>query len=72
MYSSEAVRDHLRDLIRNERANAVLSDTKLVEILGGKGVVIARRTVAKYRNSMGIPASIQRRRAKRMEIFVSG
>ena len=72
MYSSEAVRDHLRDLIRNERANAVLSDTKLVEILGGKGVVIARRTVAKYRNSMGIPASNQRRRAKRMEIFVSG
>ena len=66
-HSSEAVRDQLRGLIDNESVQSVLSDDKLVDILRVSGVDIARRTVAKYRDALGIPSSVQRRRAKRME-----
>ena len=66
-HSSEAVRDQMRDLIGNETASTVLSDDKLVVMLRGSGVDIARRTVAKYRDAMGIPSSVQRRRTKRIE-----
>jgi len=44
----------------------VLSDDKIVERLKGDGVDIARRTVAKYRDALRIPSSVQRRRLKRM------
>ncbi len=66
MVSSEAVRHHIRQLIEAETADNILSDDKLVASLKGKGVDIARRTVAKYREAMGIPSSVQRRRQKRM------
>ena len=69
--SSEAVRDQLRDLIENETVNTVLSDDKLVDILRSTGVGIARRTVAKYRDAMGIPSSVLRRRIKRMEARIA-
>ena len=65
-HSSEAVREQMRDLIENEAPTAILSDDKLVEILRLPGVAIARRTVTKYRVALGIPSSVQRRRAKRM------
>jgi len=65
-HSSEAVREQMRDLIENEAPTAILSDDKLVEILRLSGVAIARRTVTKYRVALGIPSSVQRRRAKRM------
>jgi RNA polymerase sigma-54 factor len=71
-YSSEAVRNRLRELIDGETVTAVLSDDKLVDILRASGVDIARRTVAKYRDAMGIPSSVQRRRAKRMEARAIG
>ncbi|MDE0943943.1 MAG: RNA polymerase factor sigma-54 [Alphaproteobacteria bacterium] len=71
-HSSEAVRSQLRGLIDKETAAAVLSDDKLVEILRLSGVEIARRTVAKYRDAMGIPSSVQRRRSKRMEARAVG
>jgi RNA polymerase sigma-54 factor len=71
-YSSEAVRNRLRELINGETVTAVLSDDKLVDILRASGVDIARRTVAKYRDAMGIPSSVQRRRAKRMEARAIG
>ncbi|MBT4045583.1 MAG: RNA polymerase factor sigma-54 [Rhodospirillaceae bacterium] len=71
-YSSEAVRNRLRGLIDKESSAAVLSDDKLVEILRTSGIDIARRTVAKYRDAMGIPSSVQRRRAKRMEARAIG
>ncbi len=64
--SSEAVRSALRALIAAEGAQ-VLSDDTLVEQLQGKGFDIARRTVAKYREGMGIGSSVQRRRAKALE-----
>lgn len=63
-HSAEAVRCRIRDLIDAESPNAVLSDDTLVEMLGREGVDVARRTVAKYRESLGIPSSVQRRRAK--------
>ena len=51
-------------MIEKEIPDAVLSDDKIVEILRDDGVEIARRTVAKYREAMRIPSSIQRRREK--------
>ncbi|HHZ09598.1 MAG TPA: RNA polymerase factor sigma-54 [Rhizobiales bacterium] len=63
-HSSEAVRDHIRQLIEEEQS-IVLSDDAIVEILRKKGMDIARRTVAKYREGMNIPSSVQRRREKR-------
>ncbi len=64
--SSEAVKSALRALIAAE-GEAVLSDDTLVEQLQAKGFDIARRTVAKYREAMGIGSSVQRRRAKALE-----
>jgi RNA polymerase sigma-54 factor len=64
-YSSEAVRHRIKALIDAERPSAILSDDKLVEILSREGIDIARRTVAKYREGMRIPSSVQRRREKR-------
>ena len=63
-HSAEAVRDRIRQLIDEESPKAVLSDDKIVEVLRADGVDIARRTVAKYREAMRIPSSVQRRRLK--------
>lgn len=64
--SSEAVKHQIKKLIENENMDSILSDDKLVNILHSNGVQIARRTIAKYRESMKIPSSVDRRRAKRM------
>jgi RNA polymerase sigma-54 factor len=61
--SAEAVKSHIATLIANEGKN-VLSDDKLVELLTAKGFDIARRTVAKYREAIGLGSSVQRRRQK--------
>jgi RNA polymerase sigma-54 factor len=63
-HSAEAVRSRIKELIDAEVADAVLSDDQLVVILKEQGVDIARRTVAKYRESLKIPSSVQRRREK--------
>ena len=65
-HSSEAVRHRIRQMIDGESAKMILSDDKIVEKLKTDGVDIARRTVAKYREAMRIPSSVQRRREKRM------
>ena len=65
-HSSEAVRHRIKQLIEAEQAAAILSDDKIVEKLKEQGVDIARRTVAKYRESMRIASSVQRRREKSM------
>ena len=62
-HSAEAVRFRIKELIDNETADEVLSDDRIVDILRGEGVDIARRTVAKYRETMNIASSVQRRRA---------
>ena len=49
-------------MIEAETATKVLSDEKLVEMLEAEGITVARRTVAKYRESMNIPSSSRRRR----------
>ncbi|MEO3386822.1 RNA polymerase factor sigma-54 [Mesorhizobium sp. CAU 1741] len=64
-HSSEAVRDRIRELIEAEKPLDVLSDDAIVDILRRTGIDIARRTVAKYREGMNIPSSVQRRREKR-------
>jgi len=63
-HSAEAVRFRIKTLIDAEAASEVLSDDRLVEILKKDGIDIARRTVAKYREAMRIPSSVQRRRDK--------
>ena len=62
--SAEAVKSHIKSLIDNE--DKILSDDKLVELLKAKGFDIARRTVAKYREALGIGSSVQRRRQKKL------
>jgi RNA polymerase sigma-54 factor len=63
-HSAEAVRYRIRQLIDAESVGDVLSDDTLVDKLRGAGIDIARRTVAKYREAMRIPSSVQRRREK--------
>jgi RNA polymerase sigma-54 factor len=65
-HSSEAVRHRIKQMIDGETPATVLSDDKIVEKLKGDGIEIARRTVAKYREAMRIPSSVQRRRDKRL------
>ncbi len=61
-HSAEAVRHRIKQLIEDEQSDDVLSDDQIVEILTSFGIEIARRTVAKYRESLNIPSSVQRRR----------
>jgi RNA polymerase sigma-54 factor len=61
--SSTAIRAKIRKLIRDEAAAAPLSDSRIAEILSKEGIPVARRTVAKYRESMGIAPSNERKRA---------
>jgi RNA polymerase sigma-54 factor len=63
-HSAEAVRHRIKQLIDAESAADVLSDDTIVEKLREAGIDIARRTVAKYREAMRIPSSVQRRREK--------
>ena len=63
-HSAEAVRHRIRQLIDCETAVDVLSDDTIVDRLHEVGIDIARRTVAKYREAMRIPSSVQRRREK--------
>ncbi len=62
--SAEAVKSRIAKLIGDEAPEAILSDDTLVDLLNRDGCAIARRTVAKYREAMGIGSSVQRRRAK--------
>ncbi|MCP1469057.1 RNA polymerase sigma-54 factor [Sphingobium sp. OAS761] len=65
--SAEAVKSHIKALIAAEEPHAILSDDTLVDLLRAKGMDIARRTVAKYREAMGIGSSVQRRRQKALK-----
>ena len=67
-HSAEAVRHRIRSLIGGEPPDNTLSDERIVELLRADGVDIARRTVAKYREAMRIPSSVQRRREKLLEM----
>ncbi|MCX5478292.1 RNA polymerase factor sigma-54 [Kaistia geumhonensis] len=67
-HSAEAVRHRIRTLIDAESADDVLSDDTLVKLLRDAGIDIARRTVAKYREALRIPSSVQRRREKQADL----
>ncbi|MGE0578928.1 RNA polymerase factor sigma-54, partial [Reyranella sp.] len=64
--SSESVRSRIRHLVGAENAQHPLSDDRIVDLLKGEGIEIARRTVAKYREAMRIPSSAERRRLGRL------
>ena len=64
--SAEAVKAQIRALCDAEAPDDILSDDKLVELLRDKGFDLARRTVAKYREAIGIGSSVQRRRQKKL------
>lgn len=64
-HSAESIRARVQTLTDEEDLENILSDDKIVDILKSEGVDIARRTVAKYRESLHIPSSVQRRKQKR-------
>ncbi len=60
--ASEAVKHHIKQLVAQEDPKNPYSDQKLVELLHGRGIEIARRTVAKYREVLGVLPSSKRKR----------
>jgi len=64
-HSAESVKYKIKRLIDAEPPAKILSDDKIVQLLVQEGIDIARRTVAKYREALGIPSSVQRRREKK-------
>jgi RNA polymerase sigma-54 factor len=66
--SAEAVKAQIRALCDAEDPNAILSDDALVDLLRERGFDLARRTVAKYREAIGIGSSVQRRRQKKLRM----
>ena len=67
-HSAEAVRQRIRAMVGAETAVDVLSDDAIVAALRREGVDIARRTVAKYRDALRIPSSVQRKREKALPV----
>ncbi len=64
LVSAEAVRYRIKAMVEAEGPAGILSDDAIVERLRAEGVDIARRTVAKYRDALRIPSSVQRKREK--------
>jgi RNA polymerase sigma-54 factor len=60
--SSTAIRAFIRKLVAAENPGKPLSDNKIAAVLGEQGIKVARRTVAKYREGMGLPPSNERKR----------
>jgi RNA polymerase sigma-54 factor len=63
-FSATSVQSRIRQKIAHEPGGRPLSDDTIVTLLAAEGIDIARRTVAKYREGMGIPSSVERRRAR--------
>ncbi|MGC3872035.1 RNA polymerase factor sigma-54 [Halomonas sp. GXIMD04776] len=61
-YSSTAIRARLKKMVSEESPRKPLSDSKLVDLLAEDGIKVARRTIAKYREALGIPSSSDRKR----------
>lgn len=62
--SSETIRHQIKELVEKEDPNQPFSDDQIVKILSTKGVPLARRTVAKYRDALKLPSSYERKRRK--------
>ncbi|MGB7407400.1 MAG: RNA polymerase sigma-54 factor, partial [Pontixanthobacter sp.] len=67
--SSQSVKARIKALTDAEDAKKILSDDRLVTLLKAEGFDVARRTVAKYREALGIGSSVERRRAKKLSAF---
>ncbi|NNU15990.1 RNA polymerase factor sigma-54 [Parvularcula sp. ZS-1/3] len=67
-YSAESVRHVIKSLIDEEDPLKPLSDDQLVDALAAQDIAIARRTIAKYRQSLGIASSVERKRAAKQAI----
>jgi RNA polymerase sigma-54 factor len=67
-HAAEAIRHQVKTMIEREHPERVLSDDQIVVALRARGVSIARRTVAKYRESLAIPSSVERRRSKALRL----
>lgn len=63
--STISIKHQIKKLIEEEARDNILSDDKIVELMAQKGIKIARRTINKYREAMGIPSSAERKRTKR-------
>lgn len=63
-YSSHSIKTYLQELVDDEDPAKPLSDQCLTELLQGRGIKISRRTVAKYREEISIPASYKRRKSR--------
>lgn len=61
-YSSRSIKSYMRELIEREDPQSPYSDQQLTELLEEKGIAVSRRTIAKYREELSIPASYRRRR----------
>jgi RNA polymerase sigma-54 factor len=66
-HSSESVRHRIKEMVQRETPDKILSDDDLVAQLKVDGIDIARRTVAKYRESLNIPSSVLRRRESKLK-----
>ena len=60
--SAIAIKEMIKELLENENPLKPLSDSKIAELLNEQGIEVARRTIAKYRESLLIPPSSQRKR----------
>ena len=67
-HSAEAIRHRIRAMVGGEKPDDILSDDAIVAVLRREGVEIARRTVAKYREVLNIPSSVQRKRERAMAL----
>lgn len=65
--SSEAVKEQIKNLIEQEQPDKVLSDDDIADTLKSRGIDIARRTVAKYREALGLGSSTERRRQYKLK-----
>ncbi|MGE4266004.1 MAG: RNA polymerase factor sigma-54 [Deferribacterales bacterium] len=63
--STQKVKNMIKDIVDSENPDKPFSDQKIVELLNGQGINIARRTVAKYRDELSIPTKSQRKRIRR-------
>ena len=59
--SATAIRSQIKKLVNNEPVGKPISDNRIAELLSQQGIRVARRTVAKYRESMNIPPSNMRK-----------
>ncbi len=70
--SADLVRSKIKSLVDDECSQNIRSDDEIVKLLKSNGIVIARRTVAKYREAMNIPSSVERRRLARHQTLQAG